>query len=142
MNVRDWRLFIEGHWENEIAVAQLSRELARYLGASSDKVYLHQDYARKAVRKHGLGFEHLNLIFEAVDYGMALVEPERPRHMTFLYFDTLLDADGAWYQATVKRGGEDRRIFLATFHRSCATEAARKRRKLTILRGLELKGRP
>ena len=132
MHIRDWRLFLAGQYEKEIAIAQLSDELTAYLGASSPFVHLQQQYAIKAVRKHSLGPEHMHLIFETVDYGLALAEPDRPRHLTFLFFDA--DTFGNWFQVSLKRGQEDRRVFVTTFHRSCDTEVSRKLRKHEVVR--------
>ena len=134
MHVRDWKLFLEGQWEKEIAIAQLSQELADYLGASSRFVHLQQDYAIKAVRKHQLGPEHMHLIFETVDYGAALTETARPQSLTFLHFDAVTFED--WFQVSVKRGQEDRRIFVTTFHRSSDAEMRRKFRKHEMVRPL------
>jgi len=134
MHVRDWKRFLEGRYEKEIAIAQLSQEMADYLGASSRNVHLHQDYVHKAIRKHGFGPEHFPLIFEVVDYGLALAESHRPLHLTFLHYAEGPDGEADWYQVSVKRGFEDRRIFLVTFHRSNRSEVARKGRKFTTIR--------
>lgn len=130
MHVRDWKLFLAGQWDNEIAIAQVSQDIADHLGASSRNVHLHQAYAIKAVRKHGLTPDHLPLIFEVVDYGAALVD--RPNHVTFLHLDK--STWGDWFQVSIKRGFEDRRLFLTTFHRSDAGEVARKMRRHEIIR--------
>jgi hypothetical protein len=132
LHVRDWKLFLEGQYEKEIAIAQLSPELTAYLGASSPFVHLQQQYAIKAVEKHQLGPEHMHLIFETVDYGAALVETKRPQSLTFLHFDAIAFED--WFQVSVKRGQEDRRIFVSTFHRSCDAEMRRKFRKHAMVR--------
>lgn len=134
MHVRDWNLFLKGQWDNEIAVAQVSQEMAGHVGASSRNVHLHQVYARKAVEKHGLRPDHLPLIFEIVDYGMVLAEADRPRHLTFLHLDSIFVRPHGWYHVTIKRGGEDRRLFLSTFHRTDAEEVARKVRKHEVIR--------
>ena len=130
MHVRDWKLFLDGQWDKEIAIAQLSQELTDHLGAISRNVYLHQSYARKAVTKHGLSVEHLPLIFDVVDYGMAL--DDRPGHVTFLHLDETTWHE--WFQVSVKCGVGDRRIFLVTFHRSNAAEVARKKRRHKTIR--------
>lgn len=132
MHVRDWRLFLAGQWDKEIAIAQLSPTLTAYLGASSPFVYLQQQYAIKAVEKHNLSPEHMHLIFETVDYGAALAEAGRPQHLTFLHFDAVTFED--WFQVSVKRGQEDRRIFVTTFHRSNDHEMRRRFRKHSLVR--------
>lgn len=130
MHVRDWKLFLDGDWAQEIAIAQLSREMTDYLEAASPFVHLHQDYARKAVDKHQLTPAHFPLIFETVDYGMALAD--RPRHISFLHFDATTFQK--WFQVSVKRGFEDRRIFVTTFHRSEESEVARKSKRYEVIR--------
>lgn len=132
MHIRDWKLFLEGQYENVIAIAQLSKEMTDYLGASSHFVHIERACLVKAVRKHQLEPAHFPLIFETVDYGLALTEDDRPRHITFLYFDG--DIFQNWFQVSVKRAHEDRRIYVSTFHRTSGSEVLRKTRKHTVIR--------
>src|SRR5579864_2299456 len=112
MNLRDWRYFLSGKRKEPLAIAQLSKEMADHLGASSRNVYLGYECARKAVDKHGLLAIHFPVIFEVVDFGAAIAD--RERHITFLHFDEVVTT-GRWFQVSVKRGFEDRRIFVTTF---------------------------
>jgi len=127
MYPRDWKLFLEAGHGKEIAIAQLSRAMTIHLGASSERVYLHHDYARKAVEKHRLGPEHFPLIFDTVEYGRALAD--REAHITFLHETAL-----GWFQVTVKRAMESRRIYVATFYRTSAAEVVRKTKRYPLLR--------
>ena len=127
MYPRDWKLFLETGAGKEIAIAQLSRKMTAHLGASSEKVYLHHDYAVKAVVKHRLGPEHFPLIFDTVEYGRALAD--RDAHITFLHDSAL-----GWFQVTVKRAMESRRIYVATFYKTNVVEVARKTKRYPLLR--------
>jgi hypothetical protein len=111
MHERDWQLFLENGSGVEIAVAQLSAAHTTFLGAASDKLYVHHDYAKKAYVKHGFSFSDFPIIFEAVDYGLAVAD--RPGHLTFFH-----NYEGKWYQVSVKCSGDTNRLYLATMHRA------------------------
>ena len=127
MYPRDWRLFLEQGQGKEIAIAQLSAAMTAHLGALSNKVFLHHDYAMKAVVKHNLGPDHFPLIFDAVDNGRALAD--REAHITFLHHTSL-----GWFQVTVKRATESKRIYVATFYKTNLVEVTRKTRRHVVLR--------
>jgi len=127
MHVRDWKYFLEHGSRKPIGIAQVSAEMASLLGASSNVVYLHHDYARKSVQKHRLSADHFPMIFETVDYGTAITD--RDGRITFLHY-----ADGHWFQVTVKCAPKDGHIYVVTFYKQRSNEVARKKRHHTILR--------
>ena len=122
MKLRDWLGFLEQGAGKEIAIAQLPKAIMRHLGAKSDHVFLHHDYAVKAVERHKTWPAHFSYIFDAIEFGTPLAD--RPLHVTFLW----LSPDG-WFQVTVKRAFESRRVYVATFYKTNAREARRKMRK-------------
>ena len=128
MNVRDWHGFLQQGAGKEIAIAQLSPAMTSHLGATSDRVYLHHEYAVKAVEKHKIWVGDLALIFETVDYGIAIAD--RPLHITFLWDSK----QKGWFQVTIKRAFDSRRVYVCTFYKTNAKEAARKLKRYQILR--------
>lgn len=128
MYPHDWRLFIEEGAGKEIAFAPVSLEIASHLGAPSTQVWIHHDYALKAVQKHRLEPRHFSLIFETLEYGRVL--DDKPRHATFLH----LTEDG-WLQVTIKRAEDSLRLYVATVYKTNAKEVARKSRRYPLLRG-------
>ena len=129
MYPRDWHRFIAEGAGNEIAIAQLSLEMTAHLGASSTHVYYHHDYILKAIQKHGMEIQHFPLVFDTVERGKALAD--RDAHITFLHFD---ESFNRWFQVTVKRAFESRRIYVQTFYKTNVREVTRKVKKFTILR--------
>jgi hypothetical protein len=109
---RDWQLFLKDGAGKEIAIAQLPAHLVSYIGASSEKVYLHHSYAKKAAEKHQLAPEHFPIIFDAVERG--LVVEDRERHLTFFHLDP---ESKRWFQITIKKAADTARVYLCTFHR-------------------------
>jgi hypothetical protein len=128
MNVRDWHGFLQQGAGKEIAIAQLSLTMTNHLGALSDRVYLHHDYATKAVEKHKIWVGDLSLIFEAIDYGTAIAD--RPLHITFLWDSR----QKGWFQVTVKRAFESRRVYICTFYKTSLKEVNRKVKRYPVLR--------
>lgn len=110
MYERDWKDFLL-RGGNPIGIAHVRPECVRFLGASSDILYLAPEYARKAVGKHGLAPASLNLIFDAVAPGGGTAVSCRDRHVSFLH------NDGLWYHVCIKVSTDNCRLFLATFHR-------------------------
>jgi len=125
MYPRDWLLFLRDGAGREIPIAQLPHYLTRHLGASSEKVYLHHTYARKAAEKHQLGPEHFPIIFDAVERGVAL--DDRPHHVTIFHFDPDLQR---WFQVVVKKAQDTGRVYLCTFHRVTQRKVENRRAKL------------
>jgi hypothetical protein len=128
MNRRDWVGFLKQGAGKEIAIAQLPAAMMNHLGATSNFVYLHHDYALKAVTKHGVDPEHFSLIFDTIDYGRAIAD--RDLHITFLWDTFPL----GWFQVTVKRAFESRRVYISTFYKTNKREALRKLRKYKNLK--------
>ena len=124
---RDWQLFLQKGQGKEMAIAQVSKEIAIFLGAYSDKVFIHHDYAIKAAEKHGVSPEDLCLLFDVVEYGRALAD--RERHVTFL-----CQTSRGWFQVTVKRAEASRRLYISTFYKTNRAEADRKSRKYKVIR--------
>ncbi|MCW5758773.1 MAG: hypothetical protein KIS90_03270 [Phenylobacterium sp.] len=122
MYLRDWLMFLEQGRGKEIAVAQLSRAITRHLVAANHFVYLHHDYAVKAVAKHGIEPGQFNLIFDTIERGIPLAD--RALHITFLWQSSV-----GWFQVTVKRAFHSRRVYICTFYKTNQNEAARKLRK-------------
>ncbi len=128
MYPRDWALFLQHGQGKEIACAQLmSPEIVDHLGAASDTLYIGHECAMKAVGKHGLSPEHFALIFDTVEFGMAL--DDRPRHVTFLHQTAL-----GWFQVTIKRAEVSRRLYVATFYKTNLKEVTRKRGRYPVIR--------
>ena len=111
---RDWKDFLL-RGTNPIRIAHVRPECVRFLGASSNILYLAPEYARKAAGKHGLAPANFNLIFDAVAPGGGLAVSCRERHVSFLH------NDGHWYHVCVKVSADTKRLFLATFHRTDQT---------------------
>jgi hypothetical protein len=129
MYPRDWQLFLRDGAGKEIAIAQLSAELTRYLGVPSEKVFLHQTYAVKATQKHQLGSEHFPLIFDAIDRG--LVVEERPLHLTFFHFDAERQR---WFELVIKKAQDTGRVYLCTFHRVSERKVENRKRTKKVIR--------
>jgi hypothetical protein len=128
MYERDWRNFLlKGHGK-EIAIAQLSAKMVEHLGASSHFVYLHHDYAVKAVLKHTIHPADLALIFDTVERGTAVAD--RPLHITFY----MRAGWERWLQVTVKRAFESRRIYVATFYKLRERDALKRMTRGELLR--------
>lgn len=124
---RDWRLFLLKGAGKEPAIAQVAQDIADHLGAASRSVHLHHEYALKATVKHGVRPADLSLIWDTIDRGVAIAD--RPLHVTFY----MREGSGYW-QVTIKRAFETRRLYVATFYRLRASDAERKLR-----RGLKLR---
>jgi hypothetical protein len=113
-------MFLERGAGREIPVAQLPKGIVRHLAAANHFVYLHHEYAVKAVAKHGIRPEQFNLIFDTIERGTPLAD--RPLHITFL-----LQVGGtSWFQVTVKRAFQTRRVYICTFYKTNSKEARRK----------------
>ncbi len=121
MREKDWQGFLNRGAGREIAVAQLAPALVSHLGAADDKVYLHHDYAAKAVNKHGLSAMHFPLIFDTIDFGIAVAD--RDRHLSFFYFDK--ETNLGWFQVTVKLALTGK-LYVATFYKQRQAEVARR----------------
>lgn len=93
-------------------IAQVAPHCVAYLGAISDKLYLDPLYARKAAEKHGLSPAHFNVIWAAVENGIAIAD--RERHVSFYLFD---EAARRWFQVSIKCASDTKKLYLATFHR-------------------------
>lgn len=129
MHVRDWELFLR-QGDAEIGIAQLSQQMTDHLEAASRTVFLAREYAQKAVIDHQLLPDHFPMIFETVDYGAAVAD--RDRHITFLYFDETVW--NRWFQVSIKRSGETRRIYVVTFHKTEWPKVKSKLRRFEVLR--------
>lgn len=130
MHPRDWKKFLQVGQDREIEIAQLSQGLADHLEASSRNVILHHSYALKAFEKHNTPADQFPMIFETVDRGIPIAD--RPLHITFFYYDkTEWDS---WFQVSVKRAEENRRIYLCTFYKQKDIEVQRKLRKYPTIR--------
>jgi hypothetical protein len=129
MYPHDWKRFLAEGAGNEIAIAQLSTEMTDHLGALSNRVFYHHDYVMKAVNKHGMLVEHFPLVFDTVERGKALAD--RAAHITFLHFD---EAFNRWFQVTVKRAFETKRIYVQTFYKTNVREVTRKVKRFPVLR--------
>jgi hypothetical protein len=130
MHPKDWKKFLEKGHGKEIAIAQLSQEMAGHLEASSRDVIVHHDYVLKAIEKHGMVVEQFPMIFETVDFGKALAD--KPKHITFLHYDKT--EWNSWFQVTVKRATETRKIYVCTFYKQKEKEVRRKLKKYPLLR--------
>jgi hypothetical protein len=120
MNVRDWLGFLKQGAGKEIAIAQLPKAIARHLGATSNFVYLHHAYAVKAVDKHQITPEQFPLIFDTIEFGIPIAD--RALHVTFVWNG----GKQGWFQVTVKRAFESRRVYVATFYKTTAAKVASK----------------
>lgn len=130
MTPRDWQLFLASGQEKPIKIAQIAHDLAAYLGAASNCVHLGHSYAVKAIEKHGLGIEHFPLIFETVDYGIAVAD--KPGHITFYHEDIITNL--GWHQVTVKCAKADNLLYLSTFYKQRKREVERRLKLYSILR--------
>jgi hypothetical protein len=115
-------MFLERGGGREVAIAQVSAEIARYLGATSDKVYLHHDYLVKAIERHGLRITDFMFLFDVVDFGVALAD--RERHVTFMYL-----TPRGWFQISIKRALVSGRLYICTFYKTNLIEYRRKTKK-------------
>ncbi len=129
MHPRDWKRFLEIGEGKEIAIAQLSLEMTQFLGAKSEKVYLHHTYAVKSAQKHGLTPERFPLIFDVIERGAAI--SDYPSHVTFFHFDP---ESQRWYQATVKCPQDSKRVYIVTFHRVNARKVTNRMARYPTLR--------
>ncbi len=109
---RDWLGFLAQGAGKEIAIAHVPNGCVEFLGAASNKLYLHHDYALKAARKHGLTGENFNMIWDAMEQGVAI--SDRPRHISFFMRDEGIDR---MIQVTIKCAADTKLLYLATFHR-------------------------
>lgn len=130
MTPRDWQLFLDSGQEKPIKIAQIAADLALHLGASSNAVHLGHAYALKAIQKHGLGLHHFPLIFETVDYGVAVAD--RVGHITFYHEDKITGL--GWHQVTIKCAPADKLLYLSTFYKTRKREVERRLKDATILR--------
>ncbi len=126
MYERDWKQFLEKGAGAEIAIAQIPHAHVKYLGANSEKLYLHHTYAMKAAEKHGLSHSDFALIFEAVEYGEAI--SDRPKHITYFF-----QSERRWYQVTIKCSGDTRKLYLATFHRIKERKVTNRKRNYPLV---------
>lgn len=127
MYPRDWDMFLNMGGGREIAIAQLPGDVVRYLDAWSDKVFLHHDYARKAVVRHGLTVACFPYLFDTIEFGRGLAD--RPRHVTFFHRTPL-----GYFQVTVKRAEVSRRLYVSTFYKTNKGEVERKTKKYPVIR--------
>jgi hypothetical protein len=129
MLLRDWLGFLNQGAGKEIAIAQVPPAIQIHLGASSNHVFLHHAYAVKAVTKHRVWPGHFSYIFDAIERGIPV--PDRHLHVTFLW-DSQIDG---WFQVTVKRAFETKRIYICTFYKIASKKAAKKIAKYGVISG-------
>jgi len=127
MYPRDWKLFLEKGSGREMAIAQVTSEIVSHLNAISEKVYIHHDYARKAIDRHGLKVSDFMFIFDIIEDGRALAD--RERHVTFMHL-----TPRGWFQVSVKRAEASGRLYIATFYKTNLLEVRRKTKKYQVLR--------
>jgi len=125
---RDWLGFLKQGAGKEIAIAHVAAGYVEFLGAESNKLYLHHDYARKAAEKHGLTGESFNMIWDAMEYGTAI--SDRPNHVTFFYRPWYIDR---WIQVSIKCPADSKRLYLVTFHRVNARKMVNKLEKFAVI---------
>lgn len=128
MLLRDWLGFLEQGAGKEIAIAQTSKAVTRHLGATSDRVFLHHAYAVKAVQKHKIWPAQFSLIFDTIEFGTPLAD--RALHVTFIWNSRI---DG-WFQVTVKRAFETRRVYVCTFYKLRERDALKRISRYPVVR--------
>ena len=101
--------------------------MADHLQATSRKVYLRHDYARKAAEKHGVTAAQFPAIFDTIERGSAYAD--KLLHITFYHI-----VDGVLWQVTIKRAFDTRRLYIATFYQQNQKDVARKTAKVWRLR--------
>jgi hypothetical protein len=62
-----------------------------------------------------------------VDLGMVILQPEKPRHLNFLYREDVVF--GSWFKVVVKTTEDADELYVSTFHRVRDSEANRWIRK-------------
>lgn len=128
MNLRDWLGFLEQGEGKEIPIAQLSKAITSHLGAKSTFVYFHHAYAVKAVEKHNIAPIEFSLIFDTIEFGVPLAD--RLLHVTFVWKAPTEE----WFQVTVKRAFESRRVYVSTFYKLRERDARSKLRRYPAFR--------
>ena len=126
---RDWRLFLRDGSGKEIAIAQVPMSIVGYLGATSDKLFLHHTYAMKAAEKHGLSPALFSTIFDIVEFGVAI--SDKPSHVTFFY---LVPEVKRWFQVSIKCPEDSKRLYLVTFHRVGVRKVRNKVEKFEVIK--------
>lgn len=133
MNVRDWTAFIRDGHGTTLKLAQLDGSLTAHLGAASNVVHLHHDYAVKAIQEHQLLPAHLPMLDETIDQGAVIQDGNQT--LVFFHYDEYVWEK--WFKVAVKRCNERRLLWVHTIHKSDWSQVRSKMRRLPVLRPLK-----
>jgi hypothetical protein len=108
----------------------LDRDLCAVIGSTTTLVRVQHWYTLKMLGKHHFQPHELPMLENAIEFGCVLTD--KPSELTFLLCDPYVT--GGWFQASIKTANHGSEVWVKTFFRQRAKEAARKMRRNSVIR--------
>jgi hypothetical protein len=86
MTEEEWHRFVRGG--DPQTICTLPNELCQHIGSESPIVRMHHAYALKSNQKHGFGPYEFMMLPITIELGRCICD--RPGHLTFFYFDSVV----------------------------------------------------